>query len=166
MHAASSSSVTPCPAAILYHSYWYRSGVNETMTRNLHEIARQAEYIVDLQPGDFVLDIGCNDGTLLDGYEAEQLRYLGFDPSDVSRYAVAKGYDVIRDFYSYEQLQRRYPDRKAKVITTIAMFYDLEDPRAFVADIAAALAETWRVGHGAPLLSGDARAERLRRHRP
>jgi len=129
------------PASILYHSYWYRSGVNQTMTQNLHEIARQAEALVDLQPGDLVLDVGCNDGTLLDGYQVEQLRYLGFDPSDVTRYAVAKGYDVVRDFYSYDQLKRRYADRKAKVITTIAMFYDLEDPRAFVADVAAALAE-------------------------
>jgi len=129
------------PASILYHSYWYRSGVNQTMTQNLHEIARQAEELVDLQPGDLVLDVGCNDGTLLDGYQIEQLRYLGFDPSNVTRYAVAKGYDVVRDFYSYEQLKRRYADRKAKVITTIAMFYDLEDPRAFLADVAAALAQ-------------------------
>jgi NDP-4-keto-2,6-dideoxyhexose 3-C-methyltransferase len=129
------------PGAILYHSYWYRSGVNRTMTQNLHEIARQAEDIVDLQAGDLVLDIGCNDGTLFDGYRAEQLRYLGFDPSDVTRYAVAKGYDVVRDFYSYNQFKHRYADRKAKVISTIAMFYDLEDPRSIVADIAAALAE-------------------------
>jgi C-methyltransferase-like protein/methyltransferase family protein/putative zinc binding protein len=129
------------PGTILYHSYWYRSGVNRTMTLNLHEIARQAEEFVGLRPGDLVVDIGCNDGTLFDGYQAEQLRYLGFDPSDVSRYAAEKGYDVVRDFYSCPQLRRRYPDRKAKVITTIAMFYDLEDPRAFVADVSTALAD-------------------------
>jgi C-methyltransferase C-terminal domain/Methyltransferase domain/Putative zinc binding domain len=129
------------PGAILYHSYWYRSGVNRTMTLNLQEIARQAEEVVGLRPGDLVVDIGCNDGTLFDGYECEQLRYLGFDPSDVSRYAIDKGYDVVRDFYSYDQLRRRFPDRKAKVITTIAMFYDLENPRAFVRDLTAALAD-------------------------
>jgi hypothetical protein len=129
------------PGSILYHSYWYRSGVNMTMTRNLHEIARQAGAMVGLEPGDLVVDIGCNDGTLLDGYGAERLKYLGFDPSDVARYAVEKGYDVVRDFYSYELFRTRYADQKARVITSIAMFYDLEDPRAFVADVAAALAE-------------------------
>lgn len=129
------------PGSILYHSYWYRSGVNRTMTENLHEIARTAEGLVGLQPGDLVIDIGCNDGTLLDGYETEGLRYLGFDPSDVGRYAVEKGYDVVRDFYAYDQVRGRYPDRKAKVVTSIAMFYDLEHPRAFVADVAEALAE-------------------------
>jgi hypothetical protein len=129
------------PGAILYHSYWYRSGVNRTMTDNLHGIAREAEELVGLTPGDLVIDIGCNDGTLFGGYRSEGLRHLGFDPSDVSRYAVEAGYDVVNDFYSYELLRRRYPDRKAKVITSIAMFYDLEHPRSFVADVAQALAE-------------------------
>jgi SAM-dependent methyltransferase len=129
------------PGAILYHSYWYRSGINRTMTRNLHDIAAQAEAIVELQPGDLVIDIGCNDGTLLDGYQAPNLKYLGFDPSDVSRYAVEKGYEVVRDFYSYEQLRRRHADRRARIITSIAMFYDLEYPGAFVQEVAQALAD-------------------------
>jgi SAM-dependent methyltransferase len=129
------------PGSILYSSYWYRSGVNRTMTENLHGIAHTVEDIVPLEAGDLVVDIGCNDGTLLDGYRTEGLRYLGFDPSDVGRYAVEKGYEVVRDFYSAEALRRRRPDQKAKAITSIAMFYDLEEPRAFVADVAAALAE-------------------------
>jgi NDP-4-keto-2,6-dideoxyhexose 3-C-methyltransferase len=129
------------PGAILYHSYWYRSGVNRTMTENLHGIAQTAEQLVGLESGDLVVDIGCNDGTLLDGYRTEGLDYLGFDPSDVGRYAVEKGYDVVRDFYSHEQLARRHPDRRARVVTSIAMFYDLENPRTFVDDVAAALAD-------------------------
>jgi SAM-dependent methyltransferase len=129
------------PGSILYHSYWYRSGVNQTMTRNLHGIAQRAEQLVGLGPGDLVVDIGCNDATLFDGYESEQLRFLGFDPSDVTRYAIVKGYEVIKDFYSFDLFKLRYPDQKAKVITSIAMFYDLEDPRAFVADVSRALAE-------------------------
>jgi len=129
------------PGAVLYHSYWYRSGVNQTMTRNLHDIARQAERMARLEPGDLVLDVGCNDGTLLDGYGTQELRHLGFDPSDVGRYAVDKGYEVIRDFFNAAAFRRRYPDQRARVITTIAMFYDLEDPQAVVAEIADVLAE-------------------------
>jgi hypothetical protein len=128
------------PGSIMYSSYWYRSGINRTMTENLHGIAQAIESIVSLEPGDLVVDIGCNDGTLLDGYQSPGLRYIGFDPSDVGRYAVEKGYDVVRDFYSAEGLRQRRPDQKAKAITSIAMFYDLENPRATVADVAAALA--------------------------
>ncbi|MGH2840282.1 MAG: class I SAM-dependent methyltransferase [Solirubrobacteraceae bacterium] len=130
------------PGSILYHNYWYRSGINRTMTANLHEIAQSAEDLVGLSAGDLVVDIGCNDGTLLDGFQTDQLRHLGFDPSDVSRYAVEKGYNVVRDFFSYEALRQRHPDVKAKVITTIAMFYDLERPMDFVQDVSDALGES------------------------
>jgi C-methyltransferase-like protein/methyltransferase family protein/putative zinc binding protein len=128
------------PGSILYHSYWYRSGINRTMTENLHGIAKTAQELVGLGPGDLVIDIGCNDGTLLDGYDAESISYLGYDPSDVSRYAVEKGYDVVNDFFSAGPFKERYADRKAKVVTSIAMFYDLERPRDFLADVAAVLA--------------------------
>lgn len=129
------------PGSILYRSYWYRSGVNQTMTDNLHGIAQAVQALVGLEAGDLVIDIGCNDGTLLDGYSADHVRFLGFDPSDVGRYAVEKGYEVLGDFFSATALRRRFPDQRAKVITTIAMFYDLEDPGEFVADVASALAE-------------------------
>ncbi len=129
------------PPALLYQSYWYRSGVNRTMTDHLHGLARKAEEIAGLEPGDLVVDIGCNDGTLLDGYRTDGLRYLGFDPSDVSRHATEKGYEVERALYSHDRFARRHPDQKAKILTSIAMFYDLEVPAAFVADAAQTLAE-------------------------
>lgn len=129
------------PGRILYQSYWYRSGVNRTMTRNLHGIAQGTEELAGLEAGDLVIDIGCNDGTLFDGYSNRNVRFLGFDPSDVTRYAIEKGYGVVRDFFSAQALKRRYPDQRAKAITSVAMFYDLEDPAAFVSDVAESLAE-------------------------
>jgi hypothetical protein len=129
------------PGAILYRSYWYRSGINRTMTDNLHGIAQRAQGLAKLEAGDLVIDIGCNDGTLLDGYTVDGLKMLGFDPSDVSRYAIEKGYEVVRNFFTAEGAKARYPEQKAKVITSIAMFYDLEDPQEFVEGIAACLAE-------------------------
>lgn len=130
------------PGSTLYSSYWYRSGINRSMTENLHEIAAQAVAVVGgLRSGDMVIDIGCNDGTLLDGYQDRppNLTLLGIDPSDVTRYAVAKGYEVINDFFSRRVLTERFPNRKARVVTSIAMFYDLEQPGEFVAEIARCL---------------------------
>jgi SAM-dependent methyltransferase len=129
------------PGPVLYQSYWYRSGVNQTMTRNLHGIAQATEELAGLEAGDLVIDIGCNDGTLFDGYATRNVRFLGFDPSDVTRYAIEKGYGVERDFFSARSLKRRYPDQRAKAISSVAMFYDLEDPAAFVRDVADSLAE-------------------------
>ena len=53
---------------LLYREYWYRSGTNSTMTKQLHEIVDQLQSWVNLSDGDVVLDIGCNDGTLLKQY--------------------------------------------------------------------------------------------------
>ena len=131
------------PGSTLYSSYWYRSGINRSMTENLHEIAAQAVAVVGgLRSGDMVVDIGCNDGTLLDGYEDRpaDVTLLGIDPSDVTRYAVAKGYDVVNDFFGHRVLAERFPNRNPRVVTSIAMFYDLEQPDEFVADIARSLA--------------------------
>ncbi len=129
------------PPVLLYQNYWYRSGVNRTMTDHLHDLAQKAEALVELRPGDLVVDVGCNDGTLFDGYKTEGLRYLGFDPSDATRYAIGKGYEVEQTFFGHERFTRRYPDQKAKILTSIAMFYDLEAPADFVADAAKSLAE-------------------------
>ena len=50
--------------------------------------------------------------------------------------------DVLPDFFSAEIFTKKYPDEKAKIVTSIAMFYDLEDPTAFVKDIESILSDT------------------------
>lgn len=130
------------PPRILYRSYWYRSGINQTMRDNLAGITRMAEDTVQLQAGDLVIDIGCNDGTLLKSYQTKGLRLLGFDPAtNIVEYAKANGVPVVNDFFSAANLRAVYPDEKAKVVTSIAMFYDLENPHLFVSDIKSILHE-------------------------
>jgi len=127
---------------LLYAHYGYLSGINEAMRANLRDIAEKVERMARLGPGDLVADIGCNDGTLLSAYQSDGLDRLGFEPADnVRRLAREKGLDVVPTFFSGDAFRRARPDRKAKVVTSIAMFYDLEDPGAFVGDIAAILAD-------------------------
>jgi len=130
------------PPRILYRAYFYRSGVNQTMRDHLADITKMAEDTVKLQAGDLVVDIGCNDGTLLNSYRTEGLRQLGIDPAtNIIEYARKSGLQVVNDFFSADALRSVYPDEKAKVITSIAMFYDLENPHKFVRDIKASLHE-------------------------
>lgn len=130
------------PPRILYRSYFYRSGINQSMRDHLAGITRFAEDTVKLQAGDLVVDIGCNDGTLLNSYRTEGLRKLGIDPAtNVIEHARKAGLQVVNDFFSADALRSVYPDEKAKVITSIAMFYDLENPHKFVGDIKASLHE-------------------------
>ncbi len=130
------------PPKILYRSYWYRSGINQTMRDNLAGIAQMAEDLAGVQAGDLVIDIGCNDGTLLKSYRTQGLRLLGFDPAtNIVEYAKANGVPVVNDFFSAANLRAVYPEEKPKVITSIAMFYDLENPHLFVGDIKGLLHE-------------------------
>ena len=126
------------PGEHLYQNYWYRSGTNQTMINALREIANISESIIHLKDGDTVLDIGCNDGTLLNSYITKGIYKIGFDPAQnlaqISRKVVDK---LITDYFTFEtyfgahDLRNKYP----KIVTSIAMFYDLENPNKFVSDI-------------------------------
>ncbi len=82
------------------------------------------------KPNARVLDIGCNDGTLLRHYPSTFIRY-GIDPSDAAKSA-ANDAQVVNDLFPSEQLTTLTRGKPFDVITSIAMFYDLEDPTGFV----------------------------------
>jgi SAM-dependent methyltransferase len=127
---------------VLYAHYGYLSGLNEAMRANLGDIVRKIEQIVEFAAGDSIVDIGCNDGTLLSFYRAAGIDRLGFDPAEnVASLARGRGLDVVPDFFSFHAFRRVRPGKKAKAVTSIAMFYDLEDPSAFVRDVASILAD-------------------------
>ncbi len=116
------------PPEVLYSAYWYRSGTNDTMRKHLKGIADGALRIVnrtDLR----VLDIGCNDGTLLNCYP-EGCEKFGVDPSDVAQ-EVKGNVTVVQDIFPSPELTKRAGKRPFDIITSIAMFYDLEDPVSF-----------------------------------
>lgn len=126
------------PGQSMYQNYWYRSGTNQTMRTALADVANTGEQLMNLTAGDAVLDIGCNDGTLLSSYRTEGIFRIGFDPAENLAVFSRKVADrVCNGFFSAEEIERD-PDLKArrpKIVTSIAMFYDLEDPNKFVADI-------------------------------
>lgn len=125
------------PPEVLYSSYWYRSGTNNTMRSHLRGIAEEAAAIVG-SGARTVLDIGCNDGTLLDCYPPEFTRF-GVDPSDVAQSA-GKDIRLVRDVFPSGELDAVLAGRQCDIITSIAMYYDLEDPIGFARAIKTMLA--------------------------
>lgn len=124
------------PAEILYgDNYGYRSGLNKSMVTHLETTVKRLENIVDLNPGDVVCDIGSNDATLLNSYSALELQKIGIDPT-ISKYRHFYKEDSIpvADFFSSNAYFDKL-EKKAKVVTSIAMFYDLESPVNFAREI-------------------------------
>lgn len=125
----------------MYGEYWYRSGTNATMTRELQDIAESTQNLIRWDPGDIFLDIASNDGTLLRFVDGQMIR-IGIDPveGDYRDLALKHADDVVQDYFSKDvYYSSAHATKKAKIITSIAMFYDLDDPHSFVEDVSEVL---------------------------
>jgi hypothetical protein len=115
-------------------SYGYRSGLNPSMVEHLRGIVDYARAITEPVAGDVVLDIGSNDGTLLRHF-GESIQKIGIDPSAAKfREFYDESSVIVPDFFSksgyFLQMKAR-----AKIVTSIAMLYDLENPVDFAKDV-------------------------------
>lgn len=125
------------PTDLMYEEYWYRSGTNESMVEELKQIAESTTRIMRMEQGDIFVDIACNDGTLF-SFVDHGITRIGFDPAkNTYRDADKSRFDLfVNDYFSAKAYQDSpWGSRKAKVVTTIAMFYDLEDPHSFVRQV-------------------------------
>jgi hypothetical protein len=131
------------PTKMYGNNYGYRSGLNGSMVRHLNGKIKKIESIANIKDGDIVVDIGSNDSTLLQAYENKKIKRVGIDPTGVKFKDFYPDYvELIPSFFSKEAFQGKLgKEAKAKVVTSIAMFYDLEEPIKFMEDVKAILAE-------------------------
>lgn len=125
------------PLNIMYGEYWYRSGITNTMKNELSDIVKSITDIFVGNKEDIWLDIACNDGTLLSYVPKEYIK-IGIDPADNTYKQESEKHSdlIIQDYFSNNIYKTsKYGDKKAKIITTIAMFYDLENPDQFIKDV-------------------------------
>lgn len=117
-------------------NYGYRSGLNQSMIDHLRAKVNRLEKRVDLFPNDCVIDIGSNDATTLKSYETKGLKRLGVDPTGLKfKEFYTEGIELIPDFFPSPEVKKNIQNSEVKIITSIAMFYDLEDPIAFAQSI-------------------------------
>lgn len=115
--------------------YGYKSGINETMQKELQEIVQRAQRQIICNHGKYVvIDIGANDGTLLKNYP-QGIFKIAVEP--ISKFAKeCKKYShiVINDFFNYKSYFKKAGEKKAHIVTVISCFYDMEDPNQFIED--------------------------------
>lgn len=120
-------------------NYGYRSGLNASMVRHLTRKIKTLEQLVKLSDDDLVIDIGSNDATSLKAYAGAH-RKVGIDPTGKKfKEYYTDDIDLIPDFFTATAFRELFPNQKAKIITSISMFYDLPSPTDFVRDIAECL---------------------------
>ena len=124
-------------------TYGYFSSISPTMVSHLSDIMNQAIKSVELKEKDIVLDIGCNDGTFLNLYKKQRcLNRVGIDPSSEKfRKMFDDDIKVSYNFFSERKVREIINNGNCKVISSIAMFYDIHDPIGFVKDIKSLLTE-------------------------
>ncbi len=122
-------------------NYGYRSGLNQSMVDHLTNKVAYLERMVGLREGDVVVDIGSNDATTLKAYRSSGISRIGIDPTG-KKFAEFYPSDIrlIPDFFS-EQAYRSIESKPARIVTSIAMFYDLESPVKFAQQVASILAD-------------------------
>jgi hypothetical protein len=122
-------------------NYGYRSGLNKSMVNHLNNKIKNLEKLVNIGLEDLVLDIGSNDATSLKAYSGNHIK-VGIDPTGYKfKEYYTNDIELISDFFSAKVFDSHFSNKKAKIVTSIAMFYDLEDPGKFVRDIESILAD-------------------------
>ena len=128
------------PQDAMYKKYWYKSGLNPVIVKDLKEIWEQGKKLANLQKDDVVLDIGANDGSLLKFVPTEYVS-VGCEPAlNLQEELRQNCHHMIVHYWSADAYNKLGVP-KAKLITAIGMFYDSEDPNKFVGDIAKCLAD-------------------------
>ena len=119
---------------LLYRKYFYRSATNDTMRKDLKDVVVQVQKLVKLYSGDTIVDIGSNDCTLLNYYN-KKYNLFGFEPArNIKFIDKGKNITVFKNYFNSGNFLKTV-NKKAKIITSCAMFYDLPDPKKFVKDI-------------------------------
>ena len=131
------------PSLLYGDRYGYRSGLNSSMVAHLRGKAERIKQRVGLESGDIILDIGSNDGTFLASFLDPGVTAVGMDPSaEKFRMYYHPEIQIIPELFSAAGFRRHFgSQKKLKLITSIAMFYDLDEPLAFMQEIASLLAD-------------------------
>ena len=120
---------------LLYTNYFYRTGINDMMKRDLQDVVNYALNNTKTESNDVVVDIGANDCTMI-GMFPKNLDRIAIEPAkNIDWKHVDKSINIVNEFLSKEIVLKETKGKKAKIITATAMFYDFENPNIAARDI-------------------------------
>jgi len=130
------------PKIVFPADYPYRTRLTNMLVRNFRELADTLEKKYRLSKNDLIVDIGSNDGTLLEGFKAKGMRVLGIEPTDAAKDARKKGIPTIQAYFNEQTAQaaaKKYG--RAKIVTMTNSFAHIPDPLGIARGIGKILAD-------------------------
>jgi len=114
-------------------SYPYLSGTTKILKENFFDLYKESKSITGLNENDLVVDIGSNDGTLLNNFKINKIKTLGVEPSQAGKVANTNGIETIIDYFNdktVEQILKK--KQKPKIITATNVFAHIENPNLLI----------------------------------
>ena len=111
------------PSELFFPDYPYRSGITDTLRQNLHGISIRVIEKLKIKKNSLVIDIGSNDGTVLEGFKKSGMRVLGIEPTNISKIANNNGINTLQEFFSRESVNEIVQNHgKAALVTASNVF--------------------------------------------
>ena len=116
------------PPEKLFREYLYLSSMSKTVVEHAKELAYKLIKLKNLSQNSFVVEIGSNDGYLLQFFVKEKIPSLGIEPAkNVAEISRKKGIDTIEDFFSVELAEKLSERKKADLIIANNVFAHIPD---------------------------------------
>jgi SAM-dependent methyltransferase len=130
------------PPQAMFEDYLYVSSASDTLKAHLYDLSDVVVERFRLGGEDLVIDIGCNDGTLLGGFRRHGVKVLGVDPAaNLAELARGNGIDRYVGFFSSTTANDIVAKwGMAKVITATNTFPHIPELYDFIAGLKTALA--------------------------
>ena len=114
---------------LLFRDYVYVSSTSPVFIGHFRQLAEKLIHQFNLKKGDFVVDVGSNDGILLRPFKEMGMKVLGIDPAEkIASLATQSGIETLPIFFGAEAARDIAKKRgKAKIITTTSVFSHVDD---------------------------------------
>lgn len=125
------------PPREMFENYLYISSASDTLKNHLWRLSDMLVQRYRLNAQDLVIDIGCNDGTLLQGFQRHGVRLLGVDPArNLAAFTDGSGIERYTELFTAaaaKQIVERWGS--ASLVSATNTFPHIQDPADFAQGI-------------------------------
>lgn len=107
--------------------YPYTSSTTKVLRENFQELYKDCKKIINISKQDLVIDIGSNDGNLLNNFKKNH-KVLGITPEKIGKIAIQRGVRTLISYFDKQTANKVFKKYgKAKIVTATNVFAHIEN---------------------------------------